>query len=260
MENTKDTKDTKDWGIVGNNKSEALYTKGKTVSSCSVLAHFSAFAMSLIMMRRLLLQHSRTVYKIMPRNCSSDGIPGIKPSKPPTVFDLFCEDHIEEERANNVYLKQNELIRVIGERWKNSPEDQKKAYREKFVKRVEQYKQQLISFEEGLNAHQQVVEALKNVNENVTELEDRSKAMDFSKRPATAFGHFIRAAHEAFPKDADQSIEEWSAQMAEKWRDMSEEEKQSFRVASKQSSQKFEVENDDPKSTFSLDEVGGFQR
>ncbi|XP_031561033.1 transcription factor A, mitochondrial-like [Actinia tenebrosa] len=220
--------------------------------------------MSLMMLRRMALQHSRTVYKIMPREYTSDGKINkearTKPSKPPSVFDLFYEDHIEEERANNAHSKQNELIRAIGEKWKNTTEDQKKAYREKFVERVEQYKQQLISFEEGLDAHQKVIEALKqNACEHVSEQEDSTISMDLPKK-ATAFGHFIKAAQEAFPRDSTQSIAEWNIQMAKKWRDMSEEDKQSFREASKESSQKFEVEKDDPKSMFSVDEVGGFQR
>lgn len=183
-----------------------------------------------------------------------------KPNPPPGIFALYLRDNTEEFRSKNTYLNQNELIRLIGNQWKELPDDEREAYRQIYLEQVEKYKQQLISFEDAMNDDERIIQTLKDEYKQLSETEAASKApIEFPKRPTTAFAYFLKAARESFPKNAMQTTGEWNESMAQKWRDMNEEEKRKFREASKKSYMKFGMERDD-KETFSLDEVGGFQR
>lgn len=211
------------------------------------------------MLRRFLLRPNYAWSRI--RFASSVKMPALKekPQPPPGIFGLYLRDNSEEFRTRNVYLNQNELVRLIGEQWKELPQDEKDIYRERYSKSVEQYKQQLIALEDEMNDDQRIIQALKEAyNETAKEISSKPP-IDFPKRPTTAFAHFLKAAKKSFPKSSTQSIGEWNETMAGKWRDMNEEEKSKFREASKQSYMKFALEKDS-KETFSLDEVGGFQR
>lgn len=182
-----------------------------------------------------------------------------KPKPPPGIFGLYFNDNSEEFRSKNVYLNQNELIRLMGEEWKELPQADKEAYRTKFTELLDEYKQHMIDFEDNLSDDQRIVQALKDMYSDMAKETQSKIPIEFPRRPTTAFAHFLKAAKESFPKSTSQTTSEWNETMAQKWRDMNEEEKSTFREASKQSYMKFAMDKE-IKETFSLDEVGGFRR
>lgn len=183
-----------------------------------------------------------------------------KPKPPPGIFGLYFNDNFEEFRTKNVYLNQNELVRLMGEEWKELRQAERESYRAKYVQLLEDYKQQLIDFEDEMNDDQRIIQLLKDVyNDMAREAPSKKAPIEFPRRPTTAFAHFLKAARESLPKTSSQTTSEWNESMAQKWRDMNEEEKRKFREASKESYMKFAMDKES-KETFSLDEVGGFQR
>lgn len=206
------------------------------------------------------LSQSRNFLRIL-RNASTTKKPSFleKPIPPPGVFGLYLREKSDEFRSKNAYLNQNELIRLIGDQWKELPSTERDNYRKLYLEKVSQYNQQLIEFEDSMDDNQRIVQALKDDYENAMNDSAAKVPVEFPRRPATAFAHFLQAARETFPKNENQSTADWNESMAQQWRHMNESEKKKFRVASKKSYMKFAMEKED-KETFSLDEVGGFQR
>ncbi|EDO46839.1 predicted protein [Nematostella vectensis] len=185
-----------------------------------------------------------------------------KPKPPPGIFTLYYFEKAEQYLQNHSGVKPSEIIQRLGDEWKTASLQERDFYRKKYLSLLELYKSELQDYENNLEDDERIHLTLQEEMrpEEANASMDLSKRLEFPQRPITAFGYFVKAAKEQFPKQSSQSLASWIEQLTEKWHSMNDEEKQPFREASQRAYQKFEENKEEWKSVFSLDEVGGFVR
>lgn len=137
-----------------------------------------------------------------------------RPKKASTAYILFSNDMRQQVKASHPEMKSNELMTELGRLWKLLPEDQKAAYNIRFEAEKARYAEEMSTYTPPAP---------------VVASSSSAKAKSDVKKPMNAYVFFCQDKRPQLMADnPNMKFGELTKVLAEKWKAMSDEEKQPY--------------------------------
>lgn len=167
------------------------------------------------------------------------------PRKPPGVYARFVKENFDAVKSQNPGISAQEVIQKLGERWRVTSQEEKEDIKQKIMEDTKKYESDVVAFEDSLSEEE--LDVLNHLAKDQMKRlhQERLKLLNFPKKPAGPFILFVNMEKDNFPRRESESRKEWLKRMGEKWRDMSDEEKEMYIFVKKRAMEKYEedVEN-----------------
>ncbi|EDO46838.1 predicted protein [Nematostella vectensis] len=164
------------------------------------------------------------------------------PRKPPRHFSLFMRENFAKIKAENQGMSNPDIMRELGAKWRNLPFSEREEIRRKSEDAQKTYEAEIVEFEDQLSEGEREFLNVQ-AKDKMKELKQRKmKLLNFPKKPGTAFIYFLTMERESFPRREGEGITQWTQRMAETWRDMSDDEKEMYRMANRRAVEKYNEE------------------
>ncbi|XP_031561032.1 transcription factor A, mitochondrial-like [Actinia tenebrosa] len=162
------------------------------------------------------------------------------PRKPPGVFARFVKENFSKIHLENPNLKAQEIIRRLGDQWKEVPEEKKKELNKKLEEDTKRYEADVVGFEEKLNEEE--LDFLNHLaKDKMKKLhQQKLRLLNFPKKPGGPFLYFVNMEKDNFPRREDENMKEWLKRMGQRWRNLTDEEKESYLFVKKRAMEKYE--------------------
>ena len=148
------------------------------------------------------------------------------PRRPPGLFGLFVKDNYSKVQAGmRTGISAREVMPALSSKWRNLPNTEKERLKQKHQKIQEEYKQQVISFRQGLTTEERAYLDEKHGPKMRQLDKERRHFLGYPKSPASPFILFMQKSAESL-KSA--SVIERAKMLGQKWKEMSEEEKEVY--------------------------------
>ena len=148
------------------------------------------------------------------------------PRKPPGLFGLFVKENYSKVEAEMIPgVSAREVMPALSNKWRNLPNKEKERLKQKHHTIQEGYKQQVISFWQGLTAEERAYLDEKHGPKMRRLDKERLHLLGYPKSPPSPFILFMQRSAEGL-KSA--SVIERAKMLGQKWKEMSEEEKEEY--------------------------------
>ena len=148
------------------------------------------------------------------------------PRRPPGLFGLFVKDNYSKVQAEMIPgISAREVMPALSNKWRNLPNTEKERLRQKHQTIQEEYKQQVISFRQGLTTEERAYLDEKHGPKMRQLDKERRHFLGYPKSPPSPFILFMQRSA-ANLKSA--SVIERAKMLGQKWKEMSEEEKEVY--------------------------------
>ena len=148
------------------------------------------------------------------------------PRRPPGLFGLFVKENYSKVQAGmRPGISAREVMPALSSKWRNLPNTEKERLKQKHQKIQEEYKQQVISFRQGLTTEERAYLDEKHGPKMRQLDKERRHFLGYPKSPASPFILFMQKSAESL-KSA--SVIERAKMLGQKWKEMSEEEKEVY--------------------------------
>lgn len=148
------------------------------------------------------------------------------PKRPYTMFFEFLNRNRQAVVLNNPGIKNQEVISLIANMYRNLSEDDKKLLKDESVKRFQAYKEEYDKFKASLSPQQlqamTVLSQKKKANRLKKEKRRSDKKYGHPPRPISSYGIFVR---ENKGKRRNMDFVEFSKYLSQMWKEMSDKEK-----------------------------------
>lgn len=149
------------------------------------------------------------------------------PKKPRSAYVFFMEKERKVVKEEDATLRPNHIMKVVGEKWAKMSTEEKEEYEDMAKADRARY-----------------LEAMKEYTPPTTPPDEpgakRAKKDDGPKKPSTAFMLFSKELRHKLGREMNSA--EKTKKIAETWREMTDEEKQTYQTAAKEDKQRYERE------------------
>ena len=148
------------------------------------------------------------------------------PRKPPGMFGLFVKENYSKVQAGMIPgTSAREVMPVLSNKWRNLRSTEKERLKQKYETIQEEYKQQVISFRQRLTTEERAYLDEKHGPKMRQLDKERRHFLGYPKSPPSPFILFMQKSAESL-KSA--SVIERAKMLGQKWKTMSEEEKEVY--------------------------------
>jgi len=163
----------------------------------------------------------------------------VLPKKPLTAFFLFRQDKLDTIKRQNPKAKITEQMSMIGEMWKNLPDDQKELYKSKNSDAMEAYKQKMEAIENDPKLSPQLAQIREEKKEKMAKkayqkikVERKNFLKELGKPKRTAVSAYSIFSNEAFPSlhKKGTAVTGTTKIIAEKWKNLTDEQKEPYQA------------------------------
>uniref|UniRef100_A0A1A9V5H5 HMG box domain-containing protein n=1 Tax=Glossina austeni TaxID=7395 RepID=A0A1A9V5H5_GLOAU len=152
-----------------------------------------------------------------------------KPKKPLTPYFRFMAEHRSKLHAENKKVPAIELVRIISKKWETCDPSVKTRLQEQYTIDRQKYIENRTKYEANISDKQR--KEIKGLKQEIKETKEkrimrkRVKELGRPKKPASAFIKFLAKEKIKSPSRPQQSWRDWFKQVAAKWAQLSQDEK-----------------------------------
>lgn len=148
------------------------------------------------------------------------------PKKPPGLFGLFVKENYSKVQAGMTPgISAQEVMPALSNKWRNLPHKEKERLKQKQQAIQEEYKQHVISFRQGLSTEERAYLDEKHGPKMRQLDKERRHFLGYPKSPPSPFILFMHRSAEGLKSV---SVIERAKMLGQKWKEMSEEEKETY--------------------------------
>lgn len=148
------------------------------------------------------------------------------PRKPPGLFGLFVKENYSKVQAGmKPGISAQEVMPALSNKWRNLPHKEKERLKQKHQAIQEEYKQHVISFRQGLSTEERAYLDEKHGPKMRQLDKERRHFLGYPKSPPSPFILFMQRSAEGLKSV---SVIEQAKMLGQKWKEMSEEEKETY--------------------------------
>ena len=148
------------------------------------------------------------------------------PKRQPGLFGLFVKENYSKVQAEMTPgTTAREVMPGLSNKWRNLPSKEKERLKEKHQAIQEEYKQQVISFRQGLTTEERVYLDEKHGPKMRQLDKERRHFLGYPKSPSSPFILFMQRSAEGLKSE---SVIERAKMLGRKWKEMSEGEKETY--------------------------------
>ena len=149
------------------------------------------------------------------------------PKKPPGVFGLFVKEKYPIVESGKPEAGAPEIMSAISDEWNSLSEEKKEEWKQKREKLIQQYKEQVMNFGNGMTAEERAFLKEKRGPEVQKIEKEKRVLLGYPKRPPSPFIIFIQKNPDEVNLE-NVPVVERTKMMGKKWREMSDVEKEVY--------------------------------